>query len=99
MTAVAVERPTIKPELDFSDEKPDCTTAGARLAEHIEIGMTLDDVIRLVGKPSLKLPGFWWWSGTVSKEGRPMVKFPIGRSQGDVVITELRSDTSSCAGN
>ncbi len=92
----SVTRAKVKPELDYSNETPDCKTAALRIAENIEIGMTLSDVQRLVGKPKWKLPGSWWWSSSLSETGRPNIRYPIGPGTRDVVITGLSSEFGEC---
>lgn len=87
---------TVKPEIDFSAETPACTVAGQRLAEHVEVGMTLKDVTRLVGKPKWKVTGSWWWSKSFTKKGKPVVRFGLQRGRDDTVITSISSDTSGC---
>lgn len=87
---------TIKPEIDFSAETPSCIVAGQRLAEHVEVGMTLKDVARLVGKPRWQITGSWWWSKSFSKKGKPQVRFGLQRGRDDTVITGVSSDTSRC---
>lgn len=86
----------VAPELDYSDETPDCVTAGQRIAAHIEVGMTLEDVRRLVGNPRWDLPGQWWWSASFSETGRPRIKFPFGRGLPDVKVTGVQADTDRC---
>ena len=87
---------TVKPEIDFSDETPLCTVAGQRLAEHVEVGMTLKDVTRLVGKPRWKITGSWWWSKSFTKKGKPVVRFGLQRGRDDTVITSISTDVSGC---
>ena len=86
----------VKPELDYSGETPDCKTAGKRLAENIEVGMALDEVIRLVGKPSFRLPGSWWWSAKFSEAGVPVVKFQFGAGVGTKPVNSFVSDIDKC---
>ena len=87
---------TVKPEIDFSAETPACTVAGQRLAENVEVGMTLKDVTRLVGKPKWKITGSWWWSKSFSKRGKPVVRFGLQRGRDDTIITGISTDTSGC---
>jgi hypothetical protein len=89
-------KPLIKPEIDYSSETPDCETAGKRLAENIEVGMTLGDARRLVGKPTFRLPTTWWWSRGISKTGKPYIEFPLVLSDDDVKITNVVTDVSGC---
>lgn len=95
--ATAIPAVKVKPDLDYSEELPDCVTAGERLAENIQVGMTLDEVIRLVGKPRYKLPGSWWWSASFSEKGVPVVKFRIGAGIGTKPITSFLADTEDCS--
>lgn len=88
----------VKPELDFSAELPGCVTAGERLAENIQVGMTLNEVLRLVGRPKFKLPGSWWWSSSFSENGIPVVKFQLGPGSGSTPVTSFLSDTENCRG-
>ncbi|OED44487.1 hypothetical protein AB833_01555 [Chromatiales bacterium (ex Bugula neritina AB1)] len=86
----------VKPELDYSKESPDCVTAGQRIADNLQVGMSQKDVLRLVGKPKFRLPGNWWWSFSFDKTGKPIVFFnPLG----DVVnpdVVKIVSDTDRC---
>lgn len=96
---VAITDPAtrVSPELDYSDESPDCLTAANRLAENVEVGMPLDEVIRLVGKPRYKLPGSWWWGAAFSEKGVPVVKFQLGPGVGTKPVTSFLSETESCS--
>lgn len=91
-----LDTPILKPEIDYAAEYPDCMTAGKRLAENIEIGMTLNEVTRLVGKPRWKVPGSWWWSKSFSKEGKPLVRFAFQKGREDTRVTAIETDTSRC---
>jgi len=51
----------VKPDIDYSGETPGCMVAAQRLVDNVEVGMTLKDVTRLVGKPRYKITGSWWW--------------------------------------
>jgi len=86
----------VKPEIDYSGEYPNCVVAGQRLADNVEVGMTLKDVTRLVGQPRWKIPGSWWWSKSFSKAGKPLVRFGIQKGQDDTVITGLDTSTDRC---
>lgn len=86
----------VNPEIDFSNETPDCTTAGERIAASIQEGMALADVTRLVGKPGWKLPGSWWWAQSFNKSGRPFVRFELGASSLDAAVLGFSADTSDC---
>ncbi len=87
----------LKPEIDFSTEIPDCETAGARIAEHVMVGMPLSEVRRLVGKPAYRFPGSWWWSGSFDKEGMPVVFYnALSVLSEDVPVTRFISDTDRC---
>ena len=90
------KQPLIKPEIDYSSETPDCETAGTRLAEYIDVGMTLGDVRRLVGSPTFRLPTTWWWSRGFSKTGKPYIEFPLVTGNDDIKITNVVSDISGC---
>ncbi len=88
---------TIKPELDYSAESPDCELAAQRIKDNLVVGMTLADVKRLVGQPRLIMPGSWWWTAGFSKStGKPRVSYPLGPSADDVPITSFRSNTDGC---
>lgn len=88
---------TIKPEIDFSDENPDCATAAKRIEENLVVGMTLADVRRLVGEPRLVLPGLWAWNGDFSRKGRPAVRFSLGGSGfDDSPISSFSFESSNC---
>jgi hypothetical protein len=89
----------VKPELDYSKEYPSCTVAGQRLAENVEVGMTLKDVVRLVGQPRLKVTGSWWWSKSFSQSGKPRVRFGLHRGRDDTIITAISTDVSRCDDN
>ena len=86
----------LKPEIDHSGETPDCVTAGERLAEHIEVGMTLKDVTRLVGQPFYQLPGSWRWSNTFGSSGIPTVRFLIGAAHPDSKVTSVVTENFNC---
>ena len=86
----------ILPDIDYSSESPDCETAGQRLADNIEVGMTLGDVRRLVGKPVFRLPGSWWWSRGLSKTGKPFVEFDLVLSNDDVKVKKVSTSVSGC---
>ncbi len=93
---VAAPIAMVKPEIDYSSESPDCETAGQRLADNIEVGMTLGDVRRLVGKPVYRLPGSWWWSRGLSKTGKPNVQFDLVVSNDDVKVKKISTAVSGC---
>jgi len=86
----------VKPDIDYSGETPGCMVAAQRLVDNVEVGMTLKDVTRLVGKPRYKITGSWWWSKSFSKSGKPRVRFDFQRGQDDTVITGIDTDTSGC---
>ena len=65
----------VKPEIDYSSEYPSCIVAAQRLADNVEVGMSLKDVRRLVGQPRWMIPGSWWWSKSFSNAGKPRVRF------------------------
>lgn len=87
---------TVKPELDYSNDQPDCETTAQRIADNVQVGMTLADVRRLVGSPRVILPGSWWWTEGFSTKGRPHVRYPFGPSGDDVPVTSVSTDTSNC---
>ena len=88
---------TIKPELDFSDENPDCATAAKRIEENLVVGMALADVRRLVGEPRLVLPGLWAWNSDFSREGRPVVRYSLaGSGCDDSPISSFSFESSNC---
>ena len=85
----------IDPNLDYSDEVPDCKTAAQRIADNVQIGMRLADVRRVVGRPKFVFPGTWWWTEGFSTGGRPHVRFSPGISE-DVPISSVSTETSGC---
>lgn len=87
---------TVKPELDYSSDAPDCETTAQRIEDNVQLGMTLADVRRLVGPPRVILPGTWWWTEGFSKDGLPHVRYPFGPSGDDVIVTSVSTDTSNC---
>lgn len=87
---------TIKPDIDYSAESPDCETAAQRIAENIQVGMTLADVKRLVGKPRVVLPGSFWWTPGFSLSGKPTVRYAFGPAEDNVPVTAFSTDTSGC---
>lgn len=86
----------VKPDIDYSGESPSCVIAAQRLADNVEVGMTLSEVQRLVGQPRWKIPGSWWWSKSFSKAGKPLVRFALQRGRDTTVITAIDTDTSRC---
>ncbi len=88
--------PKVKPDIDYSNETPDCLTAGQRIAENVVVGMTRQDVSRLVGNPAWKLPGSWWWSASFDKDGKPVVFFNGLASAQKQRVTSVSADTSAC---
>lgn len=87
---------SIKPDLDFSADAPDCVTAAQRIEDNLQIGMTLADVRRLVGPPRVVLPGSWWWTAGFGNEGLPNVRYAFGPGDDDVQISSVSTDSSSC---
>ena len=86
----------IRPDLDFSGEIPDCITAGERLAEYIQVGMTLGDVKRLVGRPFYESPGSWRWSNNFVKDGLPKVSYRLGVAHDGAKVSSLQVETFNC---
>ncbi len=86
----------VKPEIDYSGEYPSCSEAGKRLAENVEVGMTLKDATRLVGQAKWRIPGSWWWSKSFTKDGKPLVRFALQQGRDDTVITAIVTDTHRC---
>ena len=86
----------VKPELDYSRESPDCITAAQRLADNVQVGMTLSEVTRLVGQPKLRVTGSWRWSKSFSRRGNPLVRFAFLPGRAHTVITGVVSDSSNC---
>ena len=87
---------TVKPELDYSSEYPSCVVAAQRLADNVEVGMSLKDVRRLVGQPRWMIPGSWWWSKSFSSAGKPRVRFGYERGRDHTAITGIDTDSSRC---
>ena len=87
---------TVKPELDYSSEYPSCIVAAQRLADNVEVGMSLKDVRRLVGQPRWMIPGSWWWSKSFSSAGKPRVRFGYERGRDHTAITAIDTDSSRC---
>jgi len=94
--AVVIPEGTIKPELDFSEESPDCATAAKRIEENVVVGMTLADVRRVVGEPRLVLPGVWTWNSDFSRKGRPAVRFALGSGFDDEPVSSFSFESSGC---
>ena len=86
----------IRPDLDYSGEIPDCITAGERLAEYIQVGMTLGDVKRLVGRPFYQTPSSWSWSNNFVEKGLPKVRFPLGVAHDGAKVNSLHVETFNC---
>jgi len=87
---------TVKPELDFSNEVPDCETAAQRIRDNVTEGMVLADIRRLVGKPRAALPGSWWWSSGFGSTGRPFVRFGFGTGDDTVPVTSFGGGDAGC---
>ncbi len=87
---------TVKPEIDFSRETPGCELAAERIADNIQVGMTLADVRRLVGQPRVIVPGRWIWSPGFASDGRPMVRYKFGPADNDVPISAFSTDSFGC---
>ena len=80
--------PTIAPNIDNSSTVPDCVTAGERIAQYVEVGMSQQNVRRLVGKPVKSQGSRWGWArGAISYPG---VQFRSG------VVSTYGADTSAC---
>jgi len=92
----AVQLVNVKPEIDYSGESPDCFTAAQRLADNVQVGMTLGEVTRLVGQPKWRITGSWRWSKTFGGAGKPLVRFPFQQGRAHMVITKVVSDSSNC---
>jgi len=86
---------SIDPNLDYSGEVPDCRTAAQRIEDNVQIGMSLADVRRVVGRPRVVFPGSWWWSDGLSLGGRPSVRFTPGLSE-NVAVSSVSIESSSC---
>jgi len=92
-----IQAGTAKPELDYSSESPGCKVAAQRIADNIQVGMTLADVRRLVGKPRTVIPGSWTWTRSLSfGDSVPGVKYGIISTGSDAEITSFTSDSSGC---
>lgn len=87
---------TVKPELDYSSDAPDCKMAAQRITDNLQVGMTLGEVKRLVGQPRVILPGSWYWTPGFNNEGYPAVRYPFGPAEDNVRITSFSADTSRC---
>lgn len=91
-----VEVGKLKPEIDYSNESPGCELAADRLSENVQVGMTLGEVRRLVGKPRVILPGRWFWTRGIGFGGRPMVSYGFGPADSSVRITAFSTDIFGC---
>jgi len=87
---------TIEPDLDYSNETPDCFTAAQRIEDYVVEGMTLADVRRLVGQPRVILPGTWYWTAGFTREGRPAVYYAFGPADDDVPVKSTSTATNLC---
>ncbi len=87
---------TIKPELDYSSESPECEIAAQRISENVQVGMTRKDVERLVGQPKLILAGAWHWTRGFTRTGRPIVKFQSSREQNSVFVSSFTAESNEC---
>ena len=96
---VALPIGKIKPEIDYSNESPGCELAAERISAHVEVGMALVDVRRLVGQPQVILPSRWLWTKGFTVDGRPMVSHKGGPGDETAPITAFSTDTSACQTN
>ena len=85
-----------KPDVDYSDETPDCKTAAARIEANIKVGTPLSEVRRLVGKPAYRFPGSWWWSGSFNVKGHPSIFYDAVAASSTAVVSKFSFDISRC---